>query len=187
MVESIKIFPSEIYCLIVPKIFVREPFSVSQASGIEKTYDKMGYVTIFRRNFFCLAVPKNFVEETLLRFTKLLVSKKLVDMWGWSKYHIFLSNFFCLTAPENFIKKPSTVVLVLGIENFYDKRGYVTISCRFFCLTVAKKLVEEPFCAVFQETSVSEKFMDKKGGEHQNFTVGNSLPHSGGTSRSGIL
>ena len=107
--------------------------------------------------FFCLAVPKTFVEETLLRFTKLLVSKKFVDMWGWSKYHIFRSNFFCLTAPKNFIKKPSTVALVSGIENFYDTRGYVTISCRFFCLAVAKKFVEETFCAVFQDTSVSEK------------------------------
>ena len=149
MVESIKIFPSEIYCLIVLKLFVRKPFSVSQASGIEKIYDQMGYVTIFCRIFFCLAVPKTFVEETLLRFRKLLVSKKFVDMWGWSKYHIFLSNFFCLTAPNNLIKKPSTVALVLGIEEFYDKRGYVTISCRFFLSCSSEKVCRGTFlCCV---------------------------------------
>ena len=141
----------------MPKIFVRKHFSVSQASSIEKIFEKRGYVTIFCR-FFCLAVPKNFIGETLLRFTKLLVSKKFVDMWGWSEYHNFLSNLFRLTAPNNFIKKPSTVALVLGIENFYDKGGYVTIFFRLFLSRSAEKVfVGEAFCAVFQETSASEK------------------------------
>ena len=31
----------------------------------------------------------------------------------------------------------------------------------------AGKFRREPFCAVFQKTSGSEKFSDKKGGEHQ--------------------
>ena len=31
-------FPSKIFCLAVPKIFVGEPFSVSLISGIEKIY-----------------------------------------------------------------------------------------------------------------------------------------------------
>ena len=92
------------------------------------------------------------------------MSKKFVDMWGWSEYHKFLSDFFCLTTPKNFKKKPSTVALVLGIEISYDKGGYVTISCRFFCLAVPKKFVEEPFCAVFQESSVSQKCVYKRGG-----------------------
>ena len=137
---SIKIFPWKIYCLILPKIFVRKSFTVSQASGIEKNDDKMGYVRIFCRLFFCLAVPKNFIGETLLRFTKLVVSKKFVDMWGWSDYHNFLSNFFCLTAPKNFMKKPSTVALVLGIKTFYDKLGYVLIFRRFFLSRSTEKL-----------------------------------------------
>ena len=109
-------------------------------------------------DFFCLAVPKHFVGETLLRFTKLLVSKKFEDMWGWSEYHNFLSNFFCLTAPKNFIKKPSTVAQVLGVKTFYDKWGYVTIFCRLFLSRSTEKVfVEEPFSAVFQETSASDK------------------------------
>ena len=33
-----------------------------------------------------------------------------------------------------------------------------------FCLTVPKKIVGEPFCAVGQKISVAKKFMDKRGG-----------------------
>ena len=56
-------FPSKIFCLKVAKKFVREPFSVSLISGIEKFYASEGYVKIFRQKNFCLAVPKHFVEE----------------------------------------------------------------------------------------------------------------------------
>ena len=45
-------FPSKVFCLTVPKIFVGEPFSVSLISGIENFYASEGYVTIFRRKFF---------------------------------------------------------------------------------------------------------------------------------------
>ena len=39
-----------------------------------------------------------------------------------------------------------------------EEEGSMTIFCRkFFCLTVPKNFVEEPFCAVFQKTSGSEK------------------------------
>ena len=44
-------FPSKIFCLTVPKIFVVEPFSPSLMSGIEKIYASEDYVTIFRRKF----------------------------------------------------------------------------------------------------------------------------------------
>ena len=57
-------FPSKIFCLTVPKNFVKEPFSVSLISGIGKFYASEGYVTIFDflSNFF-VSVPKNFVKE----------------------------------------------------------------------------------------------------------------------------
>ena len=45
-------FPSKCFRLKVPKKFVRESFTVSLVSGIEKCYASEGYVTIFRRNFF---------------------------------------------------------------------------------------------------------------------------------------
>ena len=58
-------FPWKIFCLTVPKNFVKESFSVSLISGIGNIYASEGYVTIFDflSKFFCLTVPKNFVKE----------------------------------------------------------------------------------------------------------------------------
>ena len=39
-----------------------------------------------------------------------------------------------------------------------------SIFCRKFFVSVPKNFVGEPFCAVFQKISGSEKFMDKTGG-----------------------
>ena len=65
--------------------------------------------------------------------------------------------------PKNFVGEPFSVSLVSGIEKFYASEGYVTIFCRkFFCLTVLKKFVEEPFCAVFQKFSLAKMFMDRR-------------------------
>ena len=44
--------PSKKFCLVVPKIFVGQPFRVSLISSIEKLYASEGYVTILCRNFF---------------------------------------------------------------------------------------------------------------------------------------
>ena len=44
------------------------------------------------------------------------------------------------------------------IRLFMHKRARdITILRRFFCLTVPKYFVEEPFCAVFQKISDAEK------------------------------
>ena len=58
-------FPSTIFCLTVPKEFVREPFKVSLISGMEKFFASEGYVMIidFLPKFFFLTVPKIFVSE----------------------------------------------------------------------------------------------------------------------------
>ena len=53
-----------------------------------------------------------------------------------------------------------SVSLISGNEKFYVAEGYVTIFdflSKFFCLTVPKKFVGEPFCAVFQKILGSEK------------------------------
>ena len=46
---------------------------------------------------------------------------------------------------------------------------YVTLSVELFCLTVPKNFVGKTFCAVFQKIFGSANFMDKKGGEFQDF------------------
>ena len=51
-------FPSKNFCLTVPKNFVKEPFSVSLFSGIEKFYALEGYVTIFCRIFLSDSAEK---------------------------------------------------------------------------------------------------------------------------------
>ena len=40
---------------------------------------------------------------------------------------------------------------------------------KIFCLTMPKKFAEEPFCAVFQKSSGSEKIYGQEGGKCQNF------------------
>ena len=48
--------------------------------------------------------------------------------------------------------------LISGVEKICASEGYVTIFRRiFFCLTVPRNSVGEPFCAVFQKNSGSEK------------------------------
>ena len=65
-------FPSKFFCLTVPKMFVRETFSVSLISGVEKIHASEGYVTTFCRMFLShstelihrgtllICVPENF-------------------------------------------------------------------------------------------------------------------------------
>ena len=63
--------------------------------------------------------------------------------------------------PKEFVREPFRVSLISGMENFFASEGYVTIFdflSKFFCLTVAKSFVGEPFCAVFHKIFGSEKF-----------------------------
>ena len=59
--------------------------------------------------------------------------------------------------PKNFVGEPFSVSLISGMEKFYASEDYVTIFRRNICLTVPKHFVEEPFYAVFQKVSGSQK------------------------------
>ena len=132
----------------MPKVFVRKSFSVSQASGIENFYDKMGYVTIFCR-FFLSRSTENLRRGNPSAFHKTSCVEEICGHVGMEQVSHFSFKLFCLTAPKNFVKKPSTVALVSGIENFYDKRGYVTISCRFILSCSSEKVCRGNFlCCV---------------------------------------
>ena len=54
-------FPSEFFCLTVPKFFLRQPFSMSLISGIENFYAPEGCVTISRQKFLVPQCRENFV------------------------------------------------------------------------------------------------------------------------------
>ena len=62
--------------------------------------------------------------------------------------------------PKNFVGEPSSLSLISGIEKIC-MRGWggecQDIPSKISFLTVPKIFVEEPFCAVFQKTSGSEK------------------------------
>ena len=57
----------------------------------------------------------------------------------------------------------------LVAEKFMDKKEVEVsrFSFKNFLSHSAEKVRSEPFFAVFQKISGSEKFLDKKGGEHQ--------------------
>ena len=69
-------------------------------------------------------------------------------------------EIFRLTVPKKIVREPIRVSLIAGMEKFFASAGYVTLFdflSKFFCLTVTKNFVGEPFCAVFQKISGSEK------------------------------
>ena len=62
--------------------------------------------------------------------------------------------------PKELVREPFKVSLISGMEKLFASEGYVTIFdflMKFFCLTVPKRFVGEPFCAVFHKIFGSEK------------------------------
>ena len=113
-------FPSNNFCLTVPKIFVGEPFSVALISGIEKVWIGRGEYQDFPSENFCLTVLKISLGES---FTVALISvseKVWIRRVGVSRYSV---EIFCLTLPKNFVGEPSTVAVISGIEKVWIGRG----------------------------------------------------------------
>ena len=93
-------FPSEFFCLTVPKNFVGDPFGVSLIWGIENFYASEGYVTIFRRKFF-VSVPKHFVKGPFCAdFQRNYGSEKVSGSEGGS-ITIFCQTFFVSQCRKN--------------------------------------------------------------------------------------
>ena len=142
--------PSKIFCLTVPKQFVREPRRVSLISGMEKFFASEGYVTIFEfvSKFFCLTVPRKFVEKPFS--VSLLSGAEEVWIREGVKYHDFPSKIICLTVPKKFLREPFRVSLTSGVEKCFASvvMSRFSVCCPLFRLTVPKNFVGEPFCAV---------------------------------------
>ena len=79
---------------------------------------------------------------------------------GVSKFSV--GNFLSHSA-ENFRRgEPFSVSLISGTEKVRIRGGggegeYQDFQSKVFCLTVMKNFIGEPFCAVFQKISGSEK------------------------------
>ena len=99
--------------------------------------------------FFLSRSTENIRRGNPSAFQKTSCVEEICGHVGMEQVSHFSFKLFCLTAPNNLIKKPSTVALVSGIENFYDKRGYVTISCRFILSCSSEKVCRGTFlCCV---------------------------------------
>ena len=90
-----KYFPSNIFCLTVPKKLVDEPFGVTLISGIKKIMLK-GFRYDFSSILFLSQNRKTLQGNiSVLCFRKFLVAKKFLDKKGEkSKFSVehFLSN-----------------------------------------------------------------------------------------------
>ena len=70
-------FPSNVFCLTVPKKFVKEPVCVSEIFGYRKTLCLRGEYYDFLEKICCLTVPKNFIGEPFCAvFQKMSGSEK---------------------------------------------------------------------------------------------------------------
>ena len=134
-------FPSNFFCLTVPKKFVGEPFSVSLISGTEKVWIGGGS-SRFSVEIFTSHSAENFPKEILLFLRKFSVSKNLVDKKGVSQVsvEIFLSH-----SAEEFREHPFNVSEILGYRKILCIIGVITFPLKIFCLTVPKNFVKEPF------------------------------------------
>ena len=99
----------------------------------------------------------------MLCFSKFPVAKNFWIRRGGS-IKILRRNFFCVAVPKNFIGEPFSVSFISGSKNFMLQRPMSRFSFEKFLSHSAGKFRREPFCAVFQKTSGSEKFSDKNGG-----------------------
>ena len=74
--------------------------------------------------------------------------------------------------PKKFVGESFSLSVISSIEKINASEGYVTIFRRnFFCLTVAKHFVEEPFSAVLQKIAENEKIYGNEfgRGEYRKF------------------
>ena len=105
-------------------------------------------------------MPRNFVGEP---FSVSLISgaaKVWIREEGLSRFSV--ENYLSHSA-EKFRgwRKSFCVSFILGIDKVWTRGGggrqYQDFAPKFFCLTVPKNFVGEPFCAVIQKISVNKK------------------------------
>ena len=155
-------FSFKIFSLTVPKSFVGEYFGVPENFGLRKILcirEGGGGIKFFRRKFF-VSQCRKFPQGESFSVSLISGTEKVWIRGRWGSIKFFRRKFFvsqCRKFPQG---ESFSVSLISGIKKFYTSEGYVTIFdfLSFFCLTVPKNLVAEPFCAVFQKVSGSGKF-----------------------------
>ena len=119
-----------------------------------------GRVSGFPVEIFLSHSDKNFLRGTLLCFTKLPILKNVRDKRGRDS-HFSVESFFVSECRKILKGNPSVLCFrKLLVAKFLWIRGggvYQDFPSKNFRLRVPKKFIGEPFCAVFQKTSGSEK------------------------------
>ena len=181
-------FPSNFFCLTVPKHFVEEPFCAvfQNLSGSEKFTDKKGGggLSKFSVGNFLSHSTETLVEEPFSAvFQKIAGSEKFSgEEMGRGEYRKFPSKILCLKMQKTFVGESFSLSLISGIEKNYASEGYFTIFCRSVFVSLPKQFVEEPFCTVFRKNSGGDKVKGKEGGRGvSKFSVEKFLSHSAET------
>ena len=149
------------------KNFAREPFCVLEKFWREKYFmDKRGGgVSRFSVEKFLSDCTEIFHWRTLWCFRKILLSKIFMHRRGESR---FCRKFFVSQERNENLCRGTLLFSIkfLVSKKFMDKRGgerrgggreYHDFLSKIFCLTVPKNFIGEPFCAVFQKISGSQK------------------------------
>ena len=139
------VFPSKIFCLTLPKDFVRESFKVSENLGYWKVLCiKRGWNSILLKTL-CLTMPKNLVREPVN------VSGTLT-YWNFSfkeggGHHGFVEN--CLShrnEAKTFVCERFCVSENFGNRKvLFIKRGYNSFPMKIIWHALEKNFVREPF------------------------------------------
>ena len=88
---------------------------------------------------------------------------------GGREYHNFLSKIFCLTVLKKFVGEPFRVSLIRVLKNFMLQRVMSRFLSKFFVSQCRKISQGNPSLLCFRKFPVAKKFMDKSGGEYQDF------------------
>ena len=154
-------FPSKKFCITVPKLFVKEPFCVS-----ETFYHKM----LRMRNrghhkspliSFCPGIAKSWVEEPFSAADLFWYRENLRirDGAGVSRFSFesLLTHSTGKLRTKTFLSL-GKVLVSISVKDKREGGDYHDIASNFSCLTVRKHLVKKPFCAVRQKNSGVEPF-----------------------------
>ena len=128
-------FLSNIFCLRVPKIFIREPFSVSESIDFREKFCIKGCSHDSDEN--CLShSAEGFRGKTLLCIRKRLVSKKFLHNTGISQFSV--ENILSHNAKRICVEKFCVSEQFSYRKKIYIKRVYSNF-CRIFFVSQSQK------------------------------------------------
>ncbi len=118
MVKENQLFPSKIFCLTAPKIFVRETFSVSIIPSTRKSLDKKGGVSRISVGTL-LSHSTDNLHRGIVHFSEKIWYRKNLRKREGGSIKIFRPKMFCLAKPKKFLGESFSASIFSGIKKFY--------------------------------------------------------------------